>query len=113
MTWKQVWVKRSTCSVTAATTRGADGPDRGHGDAGGEVDEAVAVDVLDDPAGRADGEDRQRRADAGRQRCRAAGHQLLGAGPGTAVTIETGLRERVGHGSEHKPARRSGATIGT
>src|ERR1700688_2067075 len=23
VTWKQVWVKRSTCSVTAATTRGA------------------------------------------------------------------------------------------
>ena len=26
MTWKQVWVNRSTCSVTAATTRGAEEP---------------------------------------------------------------------------------------
>ena len=53
------------------------GADAGHGDAGAEVDQAVAVDVLDDAAARARGEDGQHGAHAAGDRGGAAGLQLL------------------------------------
>src|SRR5690606_5406976 len=53
------------------------GADRGDGDAGAEVDETVAVDVLDDPAARTRGEHGQHGAHALRDRGGTAGLQLL------------------------------------
>ena len=47
---KQVWVKCATCFLDRADDGGVGGADAGDGDAGAEVDEGVAVDVVDDAA---------------------------------------------------------------
>ena len=51
-------------------------PDVDDRDAGAEIDETIAVDVLDDPALRVGDEDRERGADRGRDRRRTPGPEL-------------------------------------
>ena len=82
VTMKQVWVKSATCARTASTTRGDGVADGGDGDARTQVDEPVAVDVLDDAAAGAGHEHRHGDADAARHRRGPALGQFQRCGTG-------------------------------
>ena len=56
-------MKRSACSAEPAHDLGVGRTYAGHRDAGGEVDDVVAVDVDDDPAAGVVDEDRHRHAE--------------------------------------------------
>jgi hypothetical protein len=73
------------------------GADGGHGDAGTEVDQTVAVHVLDDAAAGARHEDRERGAHTLRDHGRAAGLQLLRLRAGDGGD-DAALLLKCGHG---------------
>ena len=80
---KQVWVKSAICAVTRVDDPLVAVADRGHGDAGAEVDELVAVDVATMPPAASLDVDRQADADAGGDRgglARLEGLRLRGRG---------------------------------
>ena len=79
-------MKCSTASLHGADDGGVGGADAGHGDAGAEVDEGVAVDVVDDAAVGVGDEDR----DAGRDAGGDDGLAALGQGDGLGAR-EIGL----------------------
>ena len=72
-----------------------------HGDPGTEVDERVAVDVDHDATGRTLGEDRHRRADAGRHRRLPAGSELQRPGPRDGSPDLARLRDLDGFHHDH------------
>lgn len=77
------------------------GADARDGDARAEVDQPVAVDVLDDAAARARGEHRQHRPDPRRDRGDTTSLQLLRlrSGDGGDYAALLGKRRKGGHGS--------------
>ena len=80
-------MKSASCAVARRDHGRGAVADRRHGDAGAEVDQPVAVHVLDDAAARAGHEDRQGRRRPRRRPPRTCGPcSSCDFGPGTAVT---------------------------
>ena len=95
---KQVWVKSAgLCGDRADDARGG-GAHGGHGDAGAEVDQGVAVDVLDDAAVGPGGVHGEGGADTGGDDGRAARGERLRLRAGQRGAQLSTLRQGgVGH----------------